>query len=528
MKLVEFLASHGLERHVRALIRSNLLTFEELSESHETVIESLEISASDLRALKKALGRKTDEPVSITRLAHNNPVEHLKPFVSAEINQHKTTSKTMNLKLLYLISCGLVLIGSFLFLALFMNQELLYDSEKIFSNSKKQEASIHLVSEVGKHGAVPMANEKAPMFRDFIGRYQEALRKQDPSEIVAYFAPDGLIEYYQKSFPRQEMLNLLEAERLNDPILVRSVEYEGTIEPPRGETRDMTWARLALKYETKKGMYEKKIRVGVVRISSSGLAILSESNEGTPVETDSSVTTVLGKDLRGAPFSPVAWTDPGRLTLGELHQLELVFYGLKPTQQWGLPNIPKMQIQGQPKISQNFHQGRTDMSFQFTVRLSDSGEVRIPSFRVITDKGSVEVPGLTLNPIPRKEESEFVSGQGNGRGLLVKKRTNGIKEEVAEMKDFYFPADVFPENKIGMRVVGKFIVLRFSNGGHYLSADQSRGEKDAVRRFVPENCDLPLGGRYTFTAEEPLIISSVSMFGQYGVLVPVGIRPDRY
>ena len=57
---------------------------------------------------------------------------------------------------------------------------------------------------------------------------------------------------------------------------------------------------------------------------------------------------------------------------------------------------------------------------------------------------------------------------------------------------------------------------------------QSRGEKDTMRRFVPENGNLPLGARYTFTREQPLVISSVSLLGQYGVLVPEGIRPDRF
>jgi hypothetical protein len=115
-----------------------------------------------------------------------------------------------------------------------------------------------------------------------------------------------------------------------------------------------------------------------------------------------------------------------------------------------------------------------------------------------------------------------------GRGLPAQRRPKNPQEEVAQVKDFYSPADVFPDGKTGLRLVGKFIVLQFSNGGNYLSADESRGEKDAMRRFVPKNCNLPLGARYTFTREQPLVISSESLLGQYGVLVPNGIRPDRY
>jgi hypothetical protein len=146
----------------------------------------------------------------------------------------------------------------------------------------------------------------------------------------------------------------------------------------------------------------------------------------------------------------------------------------------------------------------------------------------MTDKGPVDVPGLILNATSQTDGSGSRSEQNRGRGLPAKRKSQDNKEVLAELKDFYSPADVFPEKKIGLRIVGKFIVLRFSNGGNYLSSDESRGEKNAVRRFVPENCNLPLGGRYTFTPEAPLVISSVSLFGQYGVLVPSGLQPDRY
>ena len=479
--------------------------------------------------LKKALGRKSEEPKSFSIPDSKQPVvkPEKRPVATEERNPTRP-GKIRNLKPLYLISCFLVLIGSVVFLVLFMNQELLYQPEKIFPKQKKEETPATSVPALVKQGSFPETKDRSPVFSEFIARYQEALKKQDPSEIVSFFMPDGVIEYYQKSISRRELLNLLESERLNEPILIRFVDYEGTIEPPVGSEPDMQCARLSLKYETKKGRYEKKIRVGVVTNPTTGLAIFSESNEETPVQLDSPAATAIGQDTRGAPFSPVAWTDPGPLPVGKVHQLELVFYSLKPTQQWRLPNIQKLQILGQPTLSRTFHQGLTDLIVLFSIRLTDSGEVRIPSFQVMTDKGLVEVPGLILNPISETDGSGSVSEQGRGRGLPAKLKSSNNKEGVAEVKDCYSPADVFPEKKIGLRVVGKFIVLRFSNGGNYLSSDEGRGEKDAARRFVPENCDLPLGGRYTFTPEAPLVISSVSLFGQYGVLVPSGLGPDRY
>ena len=147
---------------------------------------------------------------------------------------------------------------------------------------------------------------------------------------------------------------------------------------------------------------------------------------------------------------------------------------------------------------------------------------------VMTDQGLVEVPGLTLNPPAPPRESDSLAERSKGRGLPAQRKTKNPQESVAQEKDFYSPADVFPEGKIGLRLVGKYIVLKFSNGGNYLSADESRGEKDAMRRFVPENANLPLGSRYTFTPDAPLVISSVSLLGQYGVLVPEGARPDHY
>ena len=529
MKLVEFLTSQGLERHVHALVRSNLLTYEELCGSSETLIDALRLSPRDMMTLKKALGRKTEEPQSLSIPDSKQPlVKPEKHPVVAEEKNPARPGRIRNLKPLYLISCFLVLIGSVVFLALFMNQELPYPSEKIFRMLKRRETSKPLVPATLKQESVLQTKDQTPDFSGFITRYQEALKRQDPSEIASFFMPDGLIEYYQKRISRAELLDLLESERLNEPILIRSVEYGGTIHPPAGSEPEMKWAQLSLQYETKKGKYEKKICVGVVANTNIGMAISSESNEQNPVQLDSPTSSASDNVPRVVPFSSVAWIDPGPLLPGKAHQLELVFYGVKPTEQWRFPPVLKLQILGQPTISHSFHQGRTDLKLLFSIRLEDSGEVRIPSFQVMTDKGPVDVPGLILNATSQTDGSGSRSEQNRGRGLPAKRKSQDNKEVLAELKDFYSPADVFPEKKIGLRIVGKFIVLRFSNGGNYLSSDESRGEKNAVRRFVPENCNLPLGGRYTFTPEAPLVISSVSLFGQYGVLVPSGLQPDRY
>lgn len=139
VKLVEFLASQGLERHVHALVRSNLLTYEELCGSSETLIDSLRLSARDMMTLKKALGRKTEEPQSFSIPDSKQPVVKpaKRPLTAEERNPIRPV-KIRNLKPLYLISCFLVLIGSVVFLVLFMNQELLYQSEKIFPKRKKR------------------------------------------------------------------------------------------------------------------------------------------------------------------------------------------------------------------------------------------------------------------------------------------------------------------------------------------------------------------------------------------------------
>ena len=145
--------------------------------------------------LKKALGRKSEEPKSFSIPDSKQPVvkPEKRPVATEERNPTRP-GKIRNLKPLYLISCFLVLIGSVVFLVLFMNQELLYQPEKIFPKQKKEETPATSVPALVKQGSFPETKDRSPVFSEFIARYQEALKKQDPSEIVSFFMPDGVIK----------------------------------------------------------------------------------------------------------------------------------------------------------------------------------------------------------------------------------------------------------------------------------------------------------------------------------------------
>ena len=527
MKLVEFLALHGLERQVRLLVRDGILTQSELEATPDERLAALNLAPRELLILRKAMGRKIQEPLPPPA---PKPKQQPKPE-SIPVPSREKASRPLvrigNLKAFLLGLCGLLMLGLVVLAVFFIYPKLHYDSEKAFSWPWQKENPSAPGPVAAKEPERHPSPEKSPSFSGFMSRYQEALQQQDPSKIAAFFTAACPIVYYEKTISLAELLALLEKDRLNEPVLIRSVEDMGVIEPSPSSGPAITWNRFLLRYETKKGKFEKKIRVGVMRNASGEFTIFSESNDGDPLQTDAPAAAGEGEGVRGAPYAPVAWRDPGFLSPGRVQQLELVFHGCKPTKRWSLPQVSELQILGQPRMSQTFRQGRTDLNLLFSIRILNSGEVRIPAFEITTDQGVVEVPGLTLNtPLPVPEQ-DSTAKKSMGRGLPVQRKSKD-RQEVAEMKDFYNPADVFPEGKIGLRLVGNFIVLRFSNGGNYLSADESRGEKDTMRRFVPENGNLPLGARYTFTREQPLVISSVSLLGQYGVLVPEGIRPDRF
>ena len=527
MKLVEFLGKHGLERQVRLFIRNGILTLPEMEAVSDERLGAMDLSSRELLILKKALGRKIEEPPPPPAPEPKQPSKPKPIPAPSREKESRPPVRIGNLKAFLVGLCGLLMLGLVVMAAFFIYPKLHYESEKTFSWPwEMKESQAPDPAAVEKSGP-PSHEEKSPGFSGFIHRYQDALQRQDPSEIAAYFISAGPIEYYKKTVTRDELLALLENDRLHDPVLIRSVENLGVIDPSPSSDPALTWNRFLLRYETKKGKFEKKIRVGVMRNASGEFMIFSESNDGDPLQTDAPAAAGEGEGVRGAPYAPVAWKDPGFLSPGRVQQLELVFHGCKPTEQWNFPQVAGLQILGQPRVSQTFRQGRTDLNLLFSIRILNSGEVSIPAFEIMTDQGVVEVPSLTLNkPLPVPEQNS-TANKSMGRGLPVKRKSRD-QQEVAEMKDFYNPADVFPEGKIGLRLVGNFIVLRFSNGGNYLSADESRGEKDAMRRFVPENGNLPLGARYTFTREQPLVISSVSLLGQYGVLVPDGIQPDRF
>ena len=533
MKLVEFLGKHRLERQVRLFIRGGVLTLDELEATPDERLGALDLPARQLLILRTALGRKIEEAPPPPAFISARQVKSEALPATIEVSPPQPSGRIWNPKVILLVLCGLVLAALVGLAAFFMHKNLLYESETTFSWPWEKEKPLIEKSQTPAPAVVeksgpPEHEETNSSFSGYMARYQKALQGQVPSEIVSFFITAGSIEYYQKTVSRDDLLTLLEGDRLNDPILIRSVEDLGVIEPSSSSDPAITWNRFLLRYETKKGKFEKKIRVGVRRNPLGDYMILSEANDGNPVQLDAPPSAAGGEGARRAPYAPVAWKDPGFLSPGGIHQLELIFYGCKPAQQWSLPQVSQLHILGQPSMSQTFHHGRTDLNLLFPIRLLASGEVRIPAFEVSTDQGVVEVPSLALNPLPPAAAQGSTAERSMGRGLPVQRKPKDQQEDVAQVKDFYSPADVFPEAKIGLRLVGKFIVLRFSNGDNYLSADSSRGEKDAMRRFVPENLDLPLGGRYTFTREQPLLISSVSLLGQYGVLVPNDVRPDRY
>jgi len=527
VKLAEFLGKQGLERQVRLFIRSGILTLPELEAVSDERLGVLDLPSRELLILKKALGRKIEEPPPPPAPEPKQPSKPKPIPAPSREKESRPPVRTGNLKAFLVGLCGLLTLGLVVLAVFFIHPKLHYESEKTFSWPWEKESPPAPAPVATQEAEPPSSPEKSPSFSEVMARYQDALQRQDPSEIASFFIPGGMIEYYKKTVSLAELVDLLESNRLSDPVLIRSVEDMGVIEPSPSSDPAITWNRFLLRYETKKGTFEKKIRVGVMRNASGEFQIFSECNDGDPLQTDAPAAGGEGEGGRGAPYAPVAWKDPGFLSPGRIQQLELVFHGCKPTERWSFPQVAGLQILDQPRMSQTFRQGRTDLNLLFSIRILHSGEVSIPAFEITTDQGVVEVPGLTLNtPLPVPEQSS-TANKSMGRGLPVQRKSKD-RQEVAEMKDFYNPADVFPEGKIGLRLVGNFIVLRFSNGGNYLSADQSRGEKDAMRRFVPENSNLPLGARYTFTPEQPLVISSVSLLGQYGMLVPEGIQPDRF
>lgn len=94
-------------------------------------------------------------------------------------------------------------------------------------------------------------------------------------------------------------------------------------------------------------------------------------------------------------------------------------------------------------------------------------------------------------------------------------------------KKYFMSSDEFPGSPIGYKIIGKFKVSKFSNGGYYLDPDTKRGEKETMRRFVPRNKNIQPNESYTFTSDMPLTIVSKSFLGQYDVDLPPNSRTDH-
>jgi len=88
-------------------------------------------------------------------------------------------------------------------------------------------------------------------------------------------------------------------------------------------------------------------------------------------------------------------------------------------------------------------------------------------------------------------------------------------------KTFYSPADKFPKNPIGIKLIGHFKVMGDPQIGYYLSADAEAGERDNMRRFnLPQGVRVNVGEKYNITKDAPLIVTSGGILGGYDVKVP--------
>jgi hypothetical protein len=112
--------------------------------------------------------------------------------------------------------------------------------------------------------------------------------------------------------------------------------------------------------------------------------------------------------------------------------------------------------------------------------------------------------------------------------LIISINPLHAQEPLKNNQDKYFlSSDEFPGNPIGYKIIGKFKVSSFSNGGFYLDPDTKRGEKETMRRFVPRNKNIQPNESYSFTKNMPLTIVSKSFLGQYDVDFPANMRTDR-
>jgi tetratricopeptide (TPR) repeat protein len=110
----------------------------------------------------------------------------------------------------------------------------------------------------------------------------------------------------------------------------------------------------------------------------------------------------FGIYLGATAFSQsVAWTDPGQIPPQSGVQLDLVFTDCQPKGNVNLPSVSGLQFSGSPGRATSFSminfQTSSSTTLSYVVQASQNGRIMIPSFEVVTDKGRMTVPSLTLD-----------------------------------------------------------------------------------------------------------------------------------
>ncbi len=103
----------------------------------------------------------------------------------------------------------------------------------------------------------------------------------------------------------------------------------------------------------------------------------------------------------GALAQSVSWNDPGPLVPNEPTPLELVFTDCQPSGAVTLPAINGLEVLGQPGRATSFSminfQTSSSTTLSYVVRSTAEGGLQIAQFEVVTDKGKIKVPALSLN-----------------------------------------------------------------------------------------------------------------------------------
>ena len=103
---------------------------------------------------------------------------------------------------------------------------------------------------------------------------------------------------------------------------------------------------------------------------------------------------------------------------------------------------------------------------------------------------------------------------------------SGVENSKAEEKGFYRPADKFPKNVVGIKVVGSFVAERYGES-LWLRADESAGEKDNRRTFhMPPGTPLNAGDKIEISKDSPLIVLRRGLPGCYDVKLESGFATD--